>query len=291
MGLRTQDLIFTLYGDYLLRRGGRAWIGSLIELLGTLDVSEQAVRSAASRMARKGWLASERQGRNSYYSLTSRSVELLEEGAQQIFHPKPGDWDGSWYLITYAFSDEMKLSRHRLRKELSWLGFGQLTNGTLISPRDRREEVRSVLDELDVHCHVDYFRADHVSLANDQSLAKRCWDLEELNEQYREFIASYQARYEYDCRKRELGLSQPLDHAFRQRFWLVHEYRYFPFRDPYLPAELLPDDWLGAKAAGLFQNYQALLRDGAIEFVDTILSRAPGRFADHLTEISIRESP
>ncbi|MFQ5409125.1 MAG: phenylacetic acid degradation operon negative regulatory protein PaaX, partial [Anaerolineales bacterium] len=66
-GQRTQDLIFTLFGDYLAARGDDIWIGSLIEILGALGVSEQAVRSTVSRMARKGWLSSTKCGRNSFY--------------------------------------------------------------------------------------------------------------------------------------------------------------------------------------------------------------------------------
>jgi phenylacetic acid degradation operon negative regulatory protein len=184
MGVRTQDLIFTLYGDYLLHRNSPAWIGSLIELLGTLDISEQAVRSTASRMARKGWLASKKWGRNSYYSLTPKSVELLSEGAQQIFHPPPHEWDGNWYLITYAFSDDLKLLRHRLRKRLSWLGFGQLANGPMISPRNRRGEVQTILDELSVHEYVSYFQAKQINFSADGSLASRCWNLQELSDHY-----------------------------------------------------------------------------------------------------------
>jgi phenylacetic acid degradation operon negative regulatory protein len=54
----SQDMVFTLYGDYLRHRGGKAWTGSLIELLGLFGLSEQAVRSTLSRMSRKGWLES-----------------------------------------------------------------------------------------------------------------------------------------------------------------------------------------------------------------------------------------
>jgi DNA-binding transcriptional regulator PaaX len=45
MGYRTQDLILTLYGDYLASRGGEAWIGHIIELMAGLNTSAQAVRS------------------------------------------------------------------------------------------------------------------------------------------------------------------------------------------------------------------------------------------------------
>jgi phenylacetic acid degradation operon negative regulatory protein len=59
---QTQDMVFTLYGDYIRHRGGEAWTGTLIELLGLFGLSGQAVRSALSRMSDKGWLKSRRSG-------------------------------------------------------------------------------------------------------------------------------------------------------------------------------------------------------------------------------------
>jgi len=47
---RSEDLVFTLYGDYIRHRGGEAWTGSLIELLGPLGLSEQAVPDPMSGM-------------------------------------------------------------------------------------------------------------------------------------------------------------------------------------------------------------------------------------------------
>lgn len=275
MGKRTQDLIFTLYGDYLRYRGSSAWIGSLIQILGTLGTSEQAVRSTMSRMARKGWLESTRRGRHSIYSLTPKSERLLAEGTQQIFFPQRERWDGHWYLVTYAFSDEMGPARHRLRKRLSWLGFGQLTNGTLVSPRNLRAEVHTVLDELHVQENVNYFRAEDLLLTDDASLARRCWDLDELAASYQEFIAQYQPRFERDRLAEDQGDGLTPEHAFQQRFWLVHEYRTFPFEDPYLPQELLPADWPGYAAMDLFQAYYALLGDAANEYIDQVLDEAP----------------
>ncbi len=275
MGARTQELIFTLYGDYLRPRGGAAWIGSLIKLLGVLDVSEPAVRATASRMARKGWLQRERHGRNSTYCLTTKARNLLDEGAQQIFHRPLPAWDGHWYLVTYTFSDDLSSTRHQLRKQLSWLGFGQLGNGTLVSPRDRGAEVQAILNELNAHDYVHYFCAEPIHLNGDASLASRCWDLAALSQQYNAFIQTYQPHYDQECRQINAGHPLAPDYAFRRRFWLVHEYRYFPFHDPYLPPELLPADWPGDTAVVLFQNYHKLLQKQANAYVDMILASAP----------------
>lgn len=275
MANRTQDLIFTLYGDYLLPRGGTAWIGSLIELLGALDVSEQAVRSATSRMARKGWLSSERDGRHSYYSLTPKAVSLLEEGTRQIFNLPQDEWDGNWYLITYAFSEKQTRKRHKLRNRLSWIGFGQLNNGTMISPRDRCHEVDAILRDLKAHAHVYRFQAKSINNQDNDALARESWDLDELGRLYAQFITKYQPQFERDFQFYKNGNSPSLAHYFQQRFWLMHEYRYFPFHDPYLPSELLPEGWLGKAAATLFQKYHTILQEKAFIYVNQIMAKTP----------------
>lgn len=275
MGTRTQDLIFTLYGDYLRQRGGPVWIGSLIELLAALGVSEQAVRSTASRMARKGWLQTERQGRHSFYSLTPKARRLLDEGARQIFQPPLPEWDGRWYLLIYTFSDDLKHVRHQLRKQASWLGFGQLGGGTLISPRDHYQEVQTIVEALKAYDYVNYFGAETIHFTNVRSLACSCWDLEGLGTRYRTFINKYQPQFTADRQQRVNGRPAAPAYCFSQRFWLIHEYRYFPFHDPYLPPGLLPEAWPGETAVTLFQNYHALLESEANAYVDDVLARAP----------------
>ena len=76
MSLRTQDLLFTLYGDYLGAHGGEASVGSLVGLMGCFDVSQQAVRSTLSRMSRKGWLQARQVGRNSLRSLEPEAEHI-----------------------------------------------------------------------------------------------------------------------------------------------------------------------------------------------------------------------
>ena len=111
----SQDLVFTLYGDYIRHRGGEAWTGSLIQLLDLCGLSEQAVRSTLSRMSQKGWLESRKSGRHSFYSMTPKFLELLEEGARRIFQPRCDPWDGLWYLLTYSVPESKRNLRHRLR--------------------------------------------------------------------------------------------------------------------------------------------------------------------------------
>jgi phenylacetic acid degradation operon negative regulatory protein len=268
-------MVFTLYGDYIRHRGGEAWTGSLIELLGLFDLSGQAVRSTLSRMSQKGWLKSRKAGRYSFYSLTPKCLELLAEGAQRIFQPRRDPWDGRWYLLTYSIPESKRHLRRRLRQRLLWLGFGALNHATWISPRDLRNEVEKAVDALRVRPYVELFSGEHRGFADEREIVARCWDLKRLNDYYAALIARYEPPFQEHRARMTAGHGLEPRACFVQRFMLLHEYRSSPYVDPNLPPELLPDGWLGERATQLFQGYHDLLVEGAEAFVDSVLAQAP----------------
>jgi phenylacetic acid degradation operon negative regulatory protein len=277
MGMpQTQDMVFTLFGDYIRHRGGEAWTGTLIELLGHFGLSGQAVRSALSRMSDKGWLKSRRSGRLSFYSLTPKCIELLEEGARRIFHPRCDPWDGQWHILAYSIPEPKRHLRSKLRRRLVWLGFGSLNHATWISPRDLQTDVEQIVDALGIHPYVEYFAAEHRGFTNGEEILASCWNLRQLNRYYADLIDRYEPLYkEHQARLKSSEGLQPRE-CFIQRFLLIHEYRSSPYLDPNLPLELLPDDWLGSRATELFQLLRDLLTDQAEAFVDSVFAKAPG---------------
>ena len=269
-------MVFTLYGDYLRFREGPVWVGSLIALLGQLGLSQAAVRTVLSRMTRKGWLAVQRVGAKSYYGLTPKGERLMEAGEQRIYHP-PRDkpWDGYWYLISYSIPEDRRRLRDRLRVKLLWLGCGPLTSGLWISPHNVRNEVEEIATTLGITGHIEVFRAQHLGFSDVHSLIAQCWDLPAVNAQYTAFIEKYRPEYErHLAAMRTDGHLSPAE-CFVRRFMLVHEYRQFPYMDPYLPRELLPDDWRGDEAVELFRAYRDLLTQPAEAYVDSVCEVAP----------------
>jgi len=273
--LGPQSMLFTLYGDYILQRGGRVWVGTLIKVFAEFGLSEQAIRSALSRMSQKGWLKVMRVGNKSYYSLTARGKRLLSEGGKIIYYGRQEQWDGQWHLVTYSIPENRRDIRHRLRKELSWLGYGMLSNATWMCPHDTRAEVESLVQRLGVEKHVEIFTASHQGFSDPATLVKRCWELDSINKQYESFITKYRPRL--DAHRRRLAASENIDagECFVERFVLIHEYRRFPFVDPELPTELLPEGWLGGEAAAIFREYHHLLADKANAFFDSVFEDAP----------------
>ena len=272
---QSRDMVFTLYGDYIRHRGGEAWTGSLIELLGFLGLSAQAVRSTLSRMSQRGWLTSRKAGRYSFYSITPKFLKLLEEGAQRIYQPRHDPWDGRWHLLIYSIPESKRHLRRRLRVRLLWLGFGALNHATWISPRDLQSEVEQIVDALRVRPYVEFFTVEHHGFSSDEEIVARCWNLGGLGNFYAGFIARYDPPFRRAQAQLRAGGRLDPQECFVQRFMLVHEYRSSPYLDPNLPPELLPSDWPGEKAAQLFRQHHDLLTDGAETFLDSVLAKAP----------------
>lgn len=267
--MNTRSMIFTLYGDYISHYGNKIWIGSLIRLLEEFGHNSQSVRAAISRMNKQGWVQAEKSGNKSYYSLTDRGIKRIEEASKRIFKLKPEEWDGKWRMLMYSIPEEIRSVRDELRKELVWSGFGTMSNSCWISANTLEKQVFDLIDKYDINPYIDFFIAEYNGPHENKKLVERCWNLEEINLKYREFIAEYSQKYIID--KNKINKGQMTDaECFVERAKLVHEYRKFLFIDPGLPEELLPEKWLGSHAASLFSDYYKELAEPASRFFEQV---------------------
>jgi len=270
--IRTQIVIFTLFGEYIIPLGGAAWTAGLLQLMELLEVTERAARSTLSRMSQRGWLTSTRAGRFSRYALTPSGQRIVEAGGVRIFEPRRTNWDEAWHMVVYSIPEQKRQLRGRLRQRLGWLGFGYLAPGTWISPHDRAEDVGADLQDLGATGYAQYFSGMKLHFASQEDVVDRCWDLATLNQDYARFLKRYESGY-----RRAVQQGKSLDPAesFVQRFWLTLEYLQFPRRDPNLPPVLLPKGWLGTKANQMFQDYHNLLREPSDRLVGEVLKTNP----------------
>ncbi|HHY72378.1 MAG TPA: phenylacetic acid degradation operon negative regulatory protein PaaX [Bacillus bacterium] len=270
--MNTRSMIFTLYGDYISHYGNKIWIGSLIRLLEEFGHNDQSVRAAISRMGKQGWVTATKKGNKSYYSLTKMGVARIEEAAKRIFKLNPEKWDGSWRTLTYTIPEEKRNIRDELRQELVWSGFGMLLNSCWISPNNLEDEVNILIKKYKIEPYVHFFVSEYKGPADNETLVKSCWDIDNINAKYEEFITVYSKKYVVD--KNKILNGEMTDAAcFVERAKLVHQYRKFLFIDPGLPEELLPSKWLGGHAASLFSDYYKTLAEPANQFFESVFEK------------------
>ena len=270
MAQTPRSLILDLYGDYLRYVGSEVRLSPLTTLLEQFDVADATVRVTMSRLRKEGWFTTRRVGRETAYTLSAEMLDVLEDGRQRIFAPAETNWDGSWTMVLYQLPESERHDRARLRKALSWHGFGPLTTSTWLAPGDRREEVATLTQDFSSE-KIDILRCSSDGLEGDRDLARRCWDLDALGKSYEAF--NNQNRSLVD---RTSGLTG--GDALRVRTELIATFRHFPFLDPRLPVDLRPVDWPGVEAHEIFHRVHSTLGPAAEDFVSEIVGmpvRAP----------------
>jgi phenylacetic acid degradation operon negative regulatory protein len=264
--MRPRSIVFDLFGDYLRYRGGSARLLTLVSLLEAFGVPESTARVALARLRREGWFDTEALGRETIYTLSAKSWAMLDEGRARIFDRDTTPWDGQWRMVIYEVPEAQRGVREEVRQELAWLGFGPLATSTWISPRDKLDAVAGRLRGIP-GLRLDLLTCRAVSTEQDQAMTARCWDLAQLNRDYSQFVKTYRPKL---ASIRSGELSPPTSLVLRTE--LIHDYRKFPFRDPDLPAELLPKAWHGTEAHELFRTEHDLLAPGADRFIDEVLA-------------------
>jgi len=260
-----RSLLMTFFGAFLRRLGGWIAVADLVALMGDLDLEEQAVRSAVSRLKRRGVIAAERRGGAAGYRLTPHGLAILEAGDARIFGRDDGDGgSGDWVLVVFSIPEERRALRHRLRTRLQWLGLGTVAAGVWIAPAHAEAEVRRTIQELDLSGHVDLFRGDHLGAA---AAVAAWWDLDAIAAEYRAYVDAWEPALRTDGR-RPAGAG-----AFAGQVRQLDAWRRVPFHDPGLPALVLPGDWPGAHAWDVFRALERRLSRPALRHVEARVGR------------------
>ncbi|MBB6345551.1 PaaX family transcriptional regulator [Nonomuraea muscovyensis] len=259
---RPQSLMFSFLGIYVLERDVAVYSGSVIDVFARLGVTEEAVRSTLTRMTKRGLLTRHRQGRKTYFGLTPHAADVLEDGRQRVWETGAvnRDWDGTWTLVAFSMPDSRRSTRHDLRSQLIWAGFGLLQNGLWIAPGVK--DVTAIVTELGLDDHVTVLAARALKPTESADLVHAAFDTQQIAARYHAFLDRW------DTAGPQAALSDDL-----ARQLLLHtDWLHLVRQDPHLPAEHLPEDWPAIRAEHVFHTlahaYEGPARDLAARILD-----------------------
>jgi len=244
-----RSLLLTILGEFALPRREPVWTATLLEALARLGVEQRAARQALARTRSERLFTAERHGRRTAWVLTERGIELLDEGAARIygFMRESHAWDGRWLVLTIPIPEGQRKLRHRLRTQLTWLGFGSPSSGLWVTPdAGQVGEVNRVVQELNLGEQSHAWVGPTVALGDESSLVAAAWDLADVKKKYLDFLEEF-----------EEHRTATVAEVFVAQINIVQAWRRFPFLDPNLPRELMDDDWPGPRAASIFHERHA----------------------------------
>lgn len=265
-------LIVTVYGLYARRTSGWLAVSTLIRLMDDVGVDEPAVRSAISRLKRRGVLVARRRDGVAGYELSAAGRGILAEGDERIFRRTRAGLDDGWLLAVFSVPESERRRRHQLRSRLSWLGFGTVSAGVWVAPAHLEQHTGEVLRREELTDYVDLFRADHVGFTDVREEVSRWWDLDDLARMYEEFAAEH-APVLRRWRRRRTDDAQA---AFVDYVTALTAWRRLPYLDPGLPLEVLPRHWPGVRAATVFDGLRSRLAPQAERHIARTVSDTLG---------------
>ena len=257
-----RHLIVTVYGLYARIGGGWMSVASVISLLGDLDVDQQTVRSAISRLKQRGLLVASKRGRTAGYELSAEAGAILAEGDHRIFEHRRAAADDPWLLAVFSVPETERDKRHQLRSQLARLGFGTVSAGVWVAPAHLRGVTENVLLRQHLDGYADLFECEYVAFGDPKEKVRQWWDLNALAALYDEFLAAHRPALAKWKRRKPERVDDDAE-AFADYVRVLTDWRRLPYADPGLPAALLPPDWEGTLAAKLFADLRARLEDPA----------------------------
>ncbi|WP_413249490.1 PaaX family transcriptional regulator C-terminal domain-containing protein [Sinomonas flava] len=271
---RHQQLIVTVFGLYAREHGGVLPVAGLVRLLGDLGVEGAGVRSAVSRLKKRGVLESVKLGHAAAYRLGPGLEEVFSEGDERIFSPRRARPEDPWLLAAFSVPESQRALRHQIRAAFTRLGFGAVSPGLWIAPASLEREARRRLARAGAAGYVEFFRAEYADDGEGSGMRGRVaewWDLEALDATYAEFVEGQR-----EVRERWEGAPAPSSAeddaaAFTDYVSLLTHWRRLPYLDPGLPAEYLPGNWQGLVAQRLFAELHAKLAGPARRHAERVL--------------------
>lgn len=261
------SIVVTVFGAFARDHDGWFAISALVEMLGELDIEDQRIRAAVSRLKRRGVLIAERRGDAAGYAISPATRRVFDVGDARVFGTPPSGLEG-WGLVSFSIPEHARNLRYLLRSRLIRVGAGHVDSGLWIAPKHVMKDIDVIVAELNVGEYLTTFIAEYHGYDELSHKVRQWWNLDELQHQYQAFIEAFSpVRQKWSQADSVDGAAAFADYTRTLTAW-----RPLPYLDPQLPTELLPSGWSGTSALELFQEIRTRLATPAAVFVDKLVN-------------------
>jgi len=169
-----------------------------------------------------------------YLSLTRRGQKKVERlfPYQRLQNKK---WSGEWLIVVFDIPEKQKRNRDVLRNKLYELGFGKLQRSVFISPFDVYEDLVELLESWGLSRQALLIETKKLWIEDEKEMVDRIWKVSKINKAYENLIEQ--------AEEEKVDIKKWIDNYFEVLL-----------SDPFLPHQLLPDNWGGDEARRVFKR-------------------------------------
>lgn len=216
----------------------------LLYLTRPFSISETSIRSSLSRMVQKKFYFVRKEGKTAWYSLSAKGRKIGKNLSRGFHSPDWSSWKGEWHGALFSIPESRRKERHSLRVKLGAYRFARWYGGFWVHPAGEGDpfsgeslpQVRLI--KLKPQTPIGPEEADSM------------WHLSAIVKDQKKAVSLLKTRSD--------GSRDPAL-ALKERIDLGNRIVPLIFRDPLLPPELLPQDWLGDTLRRKFREQDALL--------------------------------
>jgi len=271
--IRSKSFIVTVFGDVISQHGNSVWLGSLIDSLKPLGISERLIRTSVFRLVKDDWLQVEKIGRKSFYSYTETAHQHYTKAARRIYAGDSQYSSDNWLIVIPSFVSKNKLML--LKRQLQWLGFSSLSSGAYAHPSIDEASVEEMIKEYELEGSVIIFSSKIYDEGSETALKKlvhQKWHLDQLQMNYQSLIDDYKPV----LNTLESNYNLTDQQSYLLRNLLIHRYRRILLNDYELPQNILPPDWTGFVANSLVKQLYKLIAKPSCRFIINNMQNSRG---------------
>ena len=237
--------------EAMLREDATIDAGELYAVAEALGMGDQQVRLAIKRLVAEGRFTVDGRGRGAVLTATDTTRAGIEPDRAHVrlmYAQDRGEapWDGVWHLAGFAVPEAQREARGALRDAILALGGAPVQGGLYASAHAWEATLRDIARAAGTEAYLTTLSCTDLDVGGESgaAAAARLWPLDALADGHRRLA---------DLAEDALGRTSDATHAERLALTvgLVAEFTRAHEPDPLLPPELLPPDWIGARARAL----------------------------------------
>ncbi|GEE03697.1 putative repressor in the phenylacetic acid catabolism [Gordonia spumicola] len=223
--------------------------GDLYAVGNALGMSDQQIRLTVKRLVAEGQFTVAGRGRTAVLTATGAVIGAVEpdrELVRLMYAQDRGEapWDGIWHLAGFAVPESERESRAVLREAMLALGGAPVQGGLYVSPHAWEDDLHAAAGDAGRFLTTLTCTDLTVGGRTGADVAAHLWPLDAVaagHDRLTDRARQTLDRTAEATRTERLALTVVLVAEFAR----AHE------DDPLLPRELLPAEWVGARARGL----------------------------------------